>query len=83
MGSSMWIESSLSMEWEAARVAGPEMPHSSQGFVNGVLALTSFPLLGNTPEYKVVALGAACRHYLASCSCLRAVDKMTCEPGAL
>ena len=58
----MWIESSLSVEPEAARAAGPEMPHSSQGFVNGVLALTSFPLLGSAPESKVVALGASCRH---------------------
>lgn len=47
---------------EAARPAGPEMPHPSQSFINGVLALICLPLLGMSPEYKVAALGASFRH---------------------
>lgn len=56
------MESSLTVEPDVARAAGPEMPHSSQGFINGVLALTSLPVLESAPGYKVVALGASCRH---------------------
>ena len=43
------MESSLSVEPEAARAAGSERPHSGQGFFNGVLALTSLSVLGSAP----------------------------------
>lgn len=52
---SKWIGSRLSVEPEAARPAGPEIPHPSQGFLNGVLALSSLPPLGRAPGCKVVA----------------------------
>lgn len=50
-----WIGSRLSVEPEAARPAGPEIPQPSQGFLNGVLALSSLPPLGRAPGCKVVA----------------------------
>lgn len=62
MGSSTCMESSLTVEQEAAQAAGPERRLSSQGFVNGVLALTSLPVLESAPGYKVAALGASCSH---------------------
>lgn len=46
----------LNVEPEAARPVGSEMPHCSQGFINGVLTLTSLPLPGSTPGCKMATL---------------------------